>query len=255
MFRRFAIIFGLISLAPALPAAQTQVQNGLIISVRDQKLMLLQNGGKVATYPVSTSKFGLGDFLGRMTTPLGYLTVAQKIGDNAPVGAVFHNRRFTGEILAPNAPGRDPVITRIIWLRGLEAQNAHAFYRCIYIHGTPEEKTIGRPASYGCIRMKSSDIAALYNQVPLGAIVQIISDRLPKVPKASPARSSNTMTVQVEKSKAQEQLASAAASGSLTVEQMRMAGALAAERLKSQARKAQPVLNKGTAMVQNNPRA
>jgi hypothetical protein len=254
MFRRLAIIFGLISLAPALPAAQTQVQNGLIISVRDQKLMLLQNGGKVATYPVSTSKFGLGDFLGRMTTPLGYLTVAQKIGDNAPVGAVFHNRRFTGEILAPNAPGRDPVITRIIWLRGLEAQNALAFHRCIYIHGTPEEKTIGRPASYGCIRMKSSDIATLYNQVPLGAIVQIIPDRLPKVRNAPPARSSNTMTVQVEKSKAQ-QLASASASGSLTVEQMRMAGALAAERLKSQARKAQPVLNKGTAMVQNNPRA
>ncbi len=255
MFRRFAIIFGLISLAPALPAAQTQVQNGLIISVRDQKLMLLQNGGKVATYPVSTSKFGLGDFLGRMTTPLGYLTVAQKIGDNAPVGAVFHNRRFTGEILTPNAPGRDPVITRIIWLRGLEAQNALAFHRCIYIHGTPEEKTIGRPASYGCIRMKSSDIAALYTQVPLGAIVQIIPDRLPKVRNAPPARSSNTMTVQVEKSKAQEQLASASASGSLTVEQMRMAGALAAERLKNHARKAPPVLNKGTAMVQNNPRA
>src|SRR6266571_5787356 len=208
MFRRFAIIFGLISLAPALPAAQTQVQNGLIISVRDQKLMLLQNGGKVATYPVSTSKFGLGDFLGRMTTPLGYLTVAQKIGDNAPVGAVFHNRRFTGEILAPNAPGRDPVITRIIWLRGLEAQNALAFHRCIYIHGTPEEKTIGQPASYGCIRMKSSDIAALYNQVQLGAIVQIVPDRLPKVPKASPARASNTLTVQVEKSKVQEQSAS-----------------------------------------------
>ncbi|PYJ79946.1 MAG: hypothetical protein DME69_02775 [Verrucomicrobia bacterium] len=255
MFRRFAIIFGLISLAPALPAAQTQVQNGLIISVRDQKLMLLQNGGKVATYPVSTSKFGLGDFLGRMTTPLGYLTVAQKIGDNAPVGAVFHNRRFTGEILTPNAPGRDPVITRIIWLRGLEAQNALAFHRCIYIHGTPEEKTIGRPASYGCIRMKSSDIAALYTQVPLGAIVQIIPDRLPKVRNAPPARSSNTMTVQVEKSKAQEQLASASTSGSLTVEQMRMAGALAAERLKNHARKAPPVLNKGTAMVQNNPRA
>src|SRR5437899_6912398 len=218
MFRRFAIIFGLISLAPALPAAQTQVQNGLIISVEDQKLMLRQNGGKVATYPVSSSKFGLGDFLGRMTTPLGYLTVAQKIGDNAPVGAVFHNRRFTGEILTPNAPGRDPVITRIIWLRGLEAQNALAFHRCIYIHGTPEEKTIGQPASYGCIRMKSSDIAALYNQVQLGAIVQIVPDRLPKVPKASPARTNNTLTVQVEKSKLQEQPASTPASGALTIE-------------------------------------
>ncbi len=81
--------------------------------------MLMGNGEKLATYPVSTSKFGLGDDWGRMTTPLGFLQVAEKIGDHAPVGAVFRNRRFTGEIIKPNAPGRDPVITRIIWLRGL----------------------------------------------------------------------------------------------------------------------------------------
>src|SRR5205809_7747251 len=90
-----------------------------------------------STYPVSTSMFGLGDARGRMTTPLGYMAVEKKIGDNVPVGAVFHNRRITGEILQPNAPGRDPITTRIIWLRGLEAQNAHAYQRCIYIHGTP----------------------------------------------------------------------------------------------------------------------
>jgi lipoprotein-anchoring transpeptidase ErfK/SrfK len=156
----------------------------VIVSVKDQKLMLLQNGAKVAVYPVSTSKYGLGDYWGRMTTPLGYLQVAQKIGDHAPTGAVFHNRRFTGEVLTPNAPGRDPVITRIIWLRGLEQQNAHAFGRCIYIHGTPQEKTIGRPASYGCIRMKSKDVAALYEQLPVGALVQIVDTRLPNVAKA-----------------------------------------------------------------------
>jgi len=156
----------------------------VIISVRDQKLMLMENGEKLATYPVSTSKFGLGDNWGGMKTPLGFLQVAQKIGDHAPVGAVFRSRRFTGEILKPNAPGRDPVITRIIWLRGLQASNAHAFSRCIYIHGTPEEKTIGRPASYGCIRMKSQDVTDLYAQVPLGALVEIIPDGLPKLPKA-----------------------------------------------------------------------
>src|SRR5947209_11470184 len=259
MFRRFAIIFGLISLAPALPAAQTQVQNGLIISVRDQKLMLLQNGGKVATYPVSTSKFGLGDFLGRMTTPLGYLTVAQKIGDHAPIGAVFHSRRFTGEILTPNAPGRDPVITRIIWLRGLEAQNAHAFQRCIYIHGTPQEKTIGRPASYGCIRMKSSDITTLYTQLSLGAIVQIVPDRLPKVPKATPVAPSNTLVAELEKTTVQDPLVTKSDSASLTFGQMRMAGALAAERQKRQARppdKVAPAPNNGETIAQNkNPRA
>jgi len=121
-----------------------------------------------------------------MTTPLGYLAVEKKIGDNVPVGAVFHKRRLTGEVLQPNAPGRDPITTRIIWLRGLEAQNAHAFQRCIYIHGTPEENKIGRPASYGCIRMKSKDVAELYDQVSLGAVVQIIPDRLPKMEKAKP---------------------------------------------------------------------
>jgi hypothetical protein len=147
--------------------------------------MVVANGGRAATYPVSTSKFGLGDNWGSMATPIGLLQVAQKIGDHAPTGAVFHNRRFTGEILQPNAPGRDPVITRIIWLRGLQAENAHAFNRCIYIHGTPEEKLIGKPASYGCIRMKSSDVASLYAQLPLGAIVQITSDKLPKLNPAA----------------------------------------------------------------------
>lgn len=186
--RAFFTSLALISGASSLGAAtQIDVSKQVIISVRDQKLILLQNGGKLATYPVSTSKFGLGDARGRMTTPLGYLAVAQKIGDHAPAGAVFHKRRFTGEILRPNAPGRDPIITRIIWLRGLESQNAQAFGRCIYIHGTPEEKTIGRPASYGCIRMKSKDVTALYEQLPLGALVQIVPDRLPRVGKVSKA--------------------------------------------------------------------
>ncbi len=183
MFRSIAGLAFLVA-ASAL-SAQTLLQPNVIVSVRDQKLMLLADGAKVATFPVSTSKFGLGDNWNAMTTPTGTLQVAQKIGDHAPVGAVFHNRRFTGEILQPNAPGRDPVITRIIWLRGLEAHNARAFKRCIYIHGTPEEKTVGRPASYGCIRMKSSDVTALYSQLPLGAIIQITPDRLPKV-KAAP---------------------------------------------------------------------
>jgi lipoprotein-anchoring transpeptidase ErfK/SrfK len=161
------------------PTLDTRV----IISVRDQKLILITNGAIAATYPVSTSKYGLGDGWGSLATPLGLLQVAQKIGDHAPVGAVFHNRRWTGEILQPNTPGRDPVMTRIIWLRGLEASNSHAFHRCIYIHGTNEEKLLGRPASFGCIRMRSADVAALYSQLPLGAPVEIVQDRLPKASK------------------------------------------------------------------------
>jgi L,D-transpeptidase catalytic domain len=190
MFRPIASCFTLLlSLASLHAGTEIVTSDRVIVSVSEQKLMLVQGGGRVALYPVSTSKFGLGDAWGRMTTPLGFLQVAQKIGDHAPVGAVFHKRRFTGEILAPNAPGRDPITTRIIWLRGLERENAHAFARCIYIHGTPQEQFIGRPASYGCIRMKASDVAELYNRLNIGTLVQIVPDRLPKVPKAKTFRS------------------------------------------------------------------
>jgi hypothetical protein len=181
MLRLAVAAIALMALAPSVRA---DGPSRVIISVKEQKLMLMADGARVATYPISTSKFGLGDAWGHMTTPLGFLQVAEKIGDHAPVGAVFRNRRFTGEILKPNAPGRDPVITRIIWLKGLQAENAHAFSRCIYIHGTPEERTIGRPASYGCIRMKSRDVAEVYAQLPIGAIVEIVNDRLPNIPKA-----------------------------------------------------------------------
>ncbi len=184
MFRGSLVLVALVALIALAPGLRADGPSRVIISVKDQKLMLMGNGTRLATYPVSTSKFGVGDNWGRMTTPLGFLQVAEKIGDHAPVGAVFRNRRFTGEILKPNAPGRDPVITRIIWLRGLQATNAHAFSRCIYIHGTPEERTIGRPASYGCIRMKSCDVAALYAQLPVGTVVEIVNDRLPKIPDA-----------------------------------------------------------------------
>jgi hypothetical protein len=191
MLRPVALILSVLSATSAFAVAPLDTSNQVIISVRDQKLVLLRNGSKVATYPISTSMFGLGDAWGRMTTPLGYLAVEKKIGDNVPVGAVFHKRRLTGEVLQPNAPGRDPITTRIIWLRGLEAQNAHAFQRCIYIHGTPEENKIGRPASYGCIRMKSKDVAELYDQLPVGAVVQIIPDRLPKMDKTKPRQEMN----------------------------------------------------------------
>lgn len=185
MFARPVLLLALLAFGRAARAeGAPEVKNEVIVSVREQRLMLLQNGARVKTYPVSTSKFGVGDGQGKMTTPIGAMAVAQKIGDHAPTGAVFHNRRFTGEILKPNAPGRDPITTRIIWLRGLEASTAHAFSRCIYIHGTPEERKIGRPASYGCIRMKAKDVAALYTQLPVGAVVQVTPNKLPRVPKA-----------------------------------------------------------------------
>jgi lipoprotein-anchoring transpeptidase ErfK/SrfK len=154
--------------------AAPDTQHHIVISTRDQKLAVLDRGTLMATYPVSTSKFGLGDYLRSSRTPLGQLEVAKKIGDNAPLGTVFKDRIRTGEIVAPNSPGRDPIVTRILWLRGREAQNANAFARYIYIHGTPEERLIGMPASYGCIRMRSTDIVQLYNIVGIGAAVTIV---------------------------------------------------------------------------------
>ncbi len=149
-------------------------RNKMIVSVRDQKMVLVRDGKPVKFYRVSTSKFGLGDRPGSNHTPLGRMQVARKIGHNAPMGAVFKSRRPTGEVLRPNAPGRDPIVTRILWLRGTESRNRNTFRRTIYIHGTPEERRLGTPASYGCIRMSSRDVADLYNRVGYGADVFVI---------------------------------------------------------------------------------
>ena len=154
--------------------AAPDTRHQIVISAREQKLALLDRGNLMAIYPVSTSKFGLGDRPGSYCTPLGKLEIAKKVGNHAPSGAVFKDRRRTGEIIAPDSPGRDPIVTRILWLRGREAQNGNALGRNIYIHGTPEERNIGLPASYGCIRMRSSDIISLYEIVGRGAEVTIV---------------------------------------------------------------------------------
>lgn len=161
--------------------ATKDTRHHVVISVPEQRMVVLDEGVMKATYPVSTSKFALSDAPGSRGTPLGEMEVAKKIGAAAPLGAVFKSRRRTGEILAPDAPGRDPIVTRILWLRGREGQNANAFGRHIYIHGTPEERNIGRPASYGCVRMRSVDVVALYNRVGEGARVSIVTAPLAAV--------------------------------------------------------------------------
>lgn len=145
----------------------------LLISVADQRMVVLDEGEFVAAYPVSTSKFGLGSAPGSNKTPIGRFKIKKKIGDKLPPGAVLKSRKPTGEILAVNAPGRDPIVTRILWLDGQESANRNAYSRFIYIHGTPEEGTLGTPASYGCIRMRSRDVIALYDRVGTGARVRI----------------------------------------------------------------------------------
>ena len=141
-------------------------------------MAVLDKGVPIATYPVSTSKFGVGDYRGSFGTPLGTLEVASKIGGDVPLGAVFKDRRPTGEIIRPDAPGRDPIVTRILWLRGKEPQNQNAYGRYIYIHGTPEERNIGLPVSYGCVRMRSRDVMQLFQIVGVGAEVKIVNTTL-----------------------------------------------------------------------------
>ncbi len=172
--------------------AQLDNRHVMHISVADQKMLLTEKGEAVATYPISTSKFGLSSAPGSYGTPLGKHRVVKKIGHGLPSGAVFKSRRFTGEVLPVDAPGRDPIVTRILWLDGKERHNRNSFGRYIYIHGTPEERNIGRPVSYGCIRMRSRDVIALFNRVGLGARVDIfrepLAQRLPKlVPSETPA--------------------------------------------------------------------
>lgn len=165
-------------------------RNKMIVSVRDQKMLLVHDGKPVKTYRVSTSKFGVGDRPNSNCTPLGRMQVAKKIGDNVPKGSVFHNRRPTGEVIKPNAPGRDPIVSRILWLKGTESRNQNAFKRTIYIHGTAEERRLGSPASFGCIRMGSRDVCDLYNRIGHGADVFVIRGSLQ--PKKSDQASAST---------------------------------------------------------------
>ena len=172
MNRRIAYFCAFLAMCAA--PVRMSGSTAIIVSVTEQKLAVIENGQRVAQFPVSTSKYGLGDRPRSYATPLGLLEVASKVGAGAPQGAVFKSQRFTGEILRPNSPGRDPIVTRILHLRGLEAGNARAFDRGIYIHGTPEEWKIGRPASYGCIRMRSRDIVRVFNATPVGTRIEIV---------------------------------------------------------------------------------
>ena len=180
VFLQFAAL-ALLSSLLASCATPKDVQHHVVISVKDQKLALLDHEKLVAIYPVSTSKYGLGDWRGSYRTPLGEMEIAQKVGDGMPPGTVFRDRRRTGEIVLPNAPGRDPIVSRILWLRGREPQNANSFGRDIYIHGTPEERNLGLPVSYGCVRMSSNDVIKLYEMVGLGAQVTIVDAPLANV--------------------------------------------------------------------------
>lgn len=160
----------------------TPAKTDVIVSVRDQKLGIYDpaSGKLLKTYKISTSKFGLGDEPGSNRTPLGKHEIVAKIGHGLPQGAVLKSRQWNGEVLPPNAPGRDPIVSRILWLKGLESQNRNAYKRFIYIHGTPEESNLGKPASYGCIRMGMNDVIRLFEELPIGSKVEITQKHLPR---------------------------------------------------------------------------
>src|SRR4029453_12268459 len=182
MRRSLSPVTGLLLLvlvsAVRFAADATPLSADMIVSVPDQVLALVDRGKLISKYIISTSKFGTGDSAASYRTPLGTLFVSAKIGDRLPPGAVIKNCIPTGEIVAVDAPGRDPIVSRVIWLRGMEAQNQKARDRCIYIHGTPEERRIGKPASFGCIRMRSRDIIDLYDRVHIGTHVLITLRRI-----------------------------------------------------------------------------
>lgn len=171
--------FGFAVFTAGLLVSCADTKHRLVVSVAEQRMVLFEEGRPMASFRVSTSKFGLGDTPGTNATPLGRLKITQKFGDGLPLGMRLKDRKPTGEIVPVNAPGRDPIVTRILWLKGLEPWNANAHGRYIYIHGTPEERNLGRPASYGCVRMASRDVAWLYDIVGAGARVDILPGPLP----------------------------------------------------------------------------
>jgi L,D-transpeptidase YbiS len=142
------------------------------ISVRKQRLTLKSGRKKLAEYPVSTSRFGLGSKEGSFKTPTGKFLIAEKIGEGMPLGTVFKSRRAV-KATKKALREEDLVMTRILWLDGLERRNANTHDRYIYIHGTNHEEKIGLPDSHGCVRMKNADLVELFEQVAEGTPVEI----------------------------------------------------------------------------------
>ncbi|MGZ5818598.1 MAG: L,D-transpeptidase family protein [Burkholderiaceae bacterium] len=154
----------------------------LIINIHHQTLQLFMSNGIMREYSVSTAKNGPGEQEGSGCTPRGQHVIRAKIGAGCPEGTVLVGRRETGEIysteLATSNPNRDWILTRILWLSGMEVGknrlgSVDTMRRYIYIHGCPDDVSFDKPASHGCIRMKNADIVELFDLIPVGAHVDI----------------------------------------------------------------------------------
>lgn len=154
----------------------------LLITLDDQRLRLIEQGRVMAEYVVSTAANGAGERNGSGQTPRGWHVIRARIGGGCPVNTVFVGRRPTGEIytpaLAAQAPDRDWILTRILWLSGLEPGinrlgRVDTMRRYIYIHGCPDSEPMGVPHSHGCIRMRNQDVIDLFDRVETGLAVLI----------------------------------------------------------------------------------
>ncbi len=158
------------------------LQNYLDINIATQLMSVYLDGNRMQSYPISTAKKGAGELKGSECTPTGWHKIRAKIGTDQPINSVFVGRRPTTEIYSPELrkqfPQRDWILTRILWLGGLEpGKNRYGkvdtTWRYIYIHGCPDELMIARPGSHGCIRMNNADMLALFNRVEVGLKVFI----------------------------------------------------------------------------------
>ncbi|MXS85017.1 L,D-transpeptidase [Nitrosomonas sp. HPC101] len=155
----------------------------IIVEIALQQMILLDSTGHVVRrYQISSAKNGTGQERGSFCTPLGKHIVRARIGQGAPVNTVFVRRRPTGEIytpeLAANQPGRDWILTRILWLSGCEPGfnrlgSVDTMRRYIYIHGSPDSAEMGKPGSIGCIRMHNHNLLDLFERVPVGTSIEI----------------------------------------------------------------------------------
>lgn len=159
------------------------MEHGIRIKLDQQTLELLRDGEAIRQYLISSALNGAGERYGSECTPRGKHTIRLKIGEGCPLNSVFTGRRPTGEIYSPalaaSEPGRDWILTRILWLCGQQpgynrGGQCDTLRRYIYIHGTPDENTMGKPESHGCIRMKNKELVELFNLVYNNMPVHII---------------------------------------------------------------------------------
>lgn len=143
------------------------------VSIGTQRLRLFEDERLLREWPCSTSKFGIGFTEGSNKTPPGRFIVREKHGEGAEPGTIFKSRKPVGHWQPGMYTDSDLVLTRILWLDGLEPRNANTWGRYIYIHGTNDEKGVGRPASHGCVRMRNREVIELFDAVPEGTPVWI----------------------------------------------------------------------------------